>query len=264
VLRLRQELNIHGKMHVFGGSWGSTLALTYAIAHPETVQTLILRGVFLCRRADVDYFFQGNAADFALNALTAPVPGTYLDFPTAWQQFVAEIPSDDRGDIVKGLSKLLLGTPRNEADRDRALRAALACVAWESRTSRLNRDENSQSQPNHKYALKAARILIYYMMNGGFLGGSGEANRDNNYILDHVRRIKDIPVHIVHGRYDRVCHLYQPEALARSLQATGNNDVNYFITTAGHSSLEPETDSRLCTIMNDLPPMSPFDRGGES
>jgi len=101
------------------------------------------------------------------------------------------------------------------------------------------------------------------MMNGGFLGGSGEANRDNNYILDHVHRIKDIPVRIVHGRYDRVCHLYQSEALARSLRSVGNTDVTYFITTAGHSSLEPETDSRLCGIMNELPPMNPFDRGGE-
>ena len=106
VLRLRQELHIHGKMHVFGGSWGSTLALAYAIAHPETVQTLILRSVFLCRRADVDYFFQGNAADFALNPLATPVPGTYLDFPTAWQQFIAEIPTDDRGDVVKGLARI--------------------------------------------------------------------------------------------------------------------------------------------------------------
>ena len=76
VLRLRRELNIHGKMHVFGGSWGSTLALAYAIAHPETVQTLILRGIFLCRRADVDYFFQGNAADFALDPLRMRAPGT--------------------------------------------------------------------------------------------------------------------------------------------------------------------------------------------
>ena len=69
---------------------------------------------------------------------------------------------------------------------------------------------------------------------------------------------------IVHGRYDRVCHLYQAEALVQSLRIVGNNDVNYFITTAGHSSLEPETDARLCTIMNDLPPMTPFDRGGKS
>jgi pimeloyl-ACP methyl ester carboxylesterase len=92
VLRLRRELNIHGKMRVFGGSWGSTLALAYAIAHPETVQTLILRGIFLCRRADVDYFFQGNAADFALDPLGMRVPGTYLDFPAAWEDFVTEVP----------------------------------------------------------------------------------------------------------------------------------------------------------------------------
>jgi predicted esterase len=81
----------------------------------------------------------------------------------------------------------------------------------------------------------------------GFLVSGGEANRNNNYMLEHVHRLKDIPVHIVHGRYDRVCHLYQGEAVVRYLRAMGNEDVNYFITTAGHSSL----------------PMSPFDRGGE-
>jgi len=143
------------------------------------------------------------------------------------------------------------------------LKAASACVAWESSTSFLNRNENSQSQPNQKYALTAARILVHYIVNGVFLGGDGEASRDNNYILDQVHRLKDIPVHIVHGRYDRVCHLYQAEALVRALRAVGNTDPSYFITTAGHSGLEPETQSRLCTIMNDLPPMSPFDRGGK-
>ena len=263
VLRLRRELNIHGKMHVFGGSWGSTLALAYAIAHPETVQTLILRGVFLCRRADVDYFFQGNAADFALDPLGIRVPGTYLDFPAVWEHFVTEIPPEDRGDVVKGLAKIFAEQPQNEAERERVLKAASACVAWESSASRLKRDESSQSQPNQKYALMAGRILIHYMINGGFLCAGGEANRDNNYILDHVDRLKEIPVHIVHGRYDRVCHLYQAEALVRALRAVGNNEVNYFITMAGHSSLEPETDSKLCAIMNDLPPMSPFDRGGK-
>src|SRR5437764_14432429 len=129
VLRLRRELDIHGKLHVFGGSWGSTLALAYAIAHPDTVQTLILRGIFLCRRADVDYFFQGNAPDFALDALAMPVPGTYLDFPTAWQRFIAEIPADDRGDVVKGLAKILAVLPQNDADRDRVLKVTSAFVA---------------------------------------------------------------------------------------------------------------------------------------
>ena len=191
------------------------------------------------------------------------VPGTYLDFPAAWEQFVTEIPPEDRGDVVGGLAKIFAVQPQNEAERERVLKAASACVAWESSASRLNRDESSQSQPDQRYALMAARISIHYMINGGFLGAGSEANRDNNYILDHVDRLKEVPVHIVHGRYDKVCHLYQAEALVRALRAVGNSEVSYFITTAGHGSLEPETDSKLCAIMNDLPPMSPFDRGGK-
>jgi proline iminopeptidase len=257
VLELRQELTIRGKMHVFGGSWGSTLALAYAIAHPETVQTLILRGVFLCRRADVDYFFQGNAAEFAADPLAIPVPGAYLDFPTAWRHFVDTMPPEDRSDVVKGLAKAFAAPPQTGADRERLVKAALACVAREGSASRLNRNENSHGHQNEKYALTAARILIHYMINGGFLGGGGEANRDNNYILDHIARLRDIPVHVVHGRYDRVCHLYQAEALVRALRSIGNNAVSYFITTAGHSSFEPESDTRLRTIMNELPPMTP-------
>jgi len=256
VSALRHELSINGKMHVSGGSWGSTLALAYAIAHPETVQTLILRGVFLCRRADVDYFFQGNAAGFAADPLIMPVPGAYLDFPTAWRRFVDAIPPEDRGDVVKGLAKAFSKPPRNDAERERVVKAAAACIAWEGSASRLNRDENSHGQPNQKYALTAARILVHYMINGGFLGADGEANRDNNYILDHVIRLRDIPVHVVHGRYDRVCPLYQAEALVRALRNAGNNTVNYFITTAGHSSFEPETDTRLRTIVNELPRMT--------
>ena len=259
VLALRHELNIKSRMHVFGGSWGSTLALAYAIAHPTTVQTLILRGVFLCRRADVDYFFQGNAAEFAADPLAMAVPGAYLDFPTAWRHFVDVIPPEDRGDVVKGLAKAFASPPRTDEERERLVKAASACVAWESSTSRLNRDENSQSQPNQKYALMAGRILIHYMINGGFLCAGGEANRDNNYILDHIARLRDIPVHVVHGRYDRVCNLYQAEALVRALGNVGNIAVNYFITTAGHSSFEPETDTKLRTIMNELPPMTPLE-----
>jgi proline iminopeptidase len=163
--------------------------------------------------------------------------------------------------VVRGLAKILAMPPQNETERERVTKAASACVAWESSASRLKRDESSQSQPSQKYALMAGRILIHYMINGGFLGG--EPDRDNNYILDHVDRLREIPTHIVHGRYDRVCHLYQAEALVRALRAVGNDEVDYFITKAGHSSLEPETNSKLCAIMNDLPPMSPFDRGGK-
>jgi proline iminopeptidase len=257
VSALRHELGINGKMHVFGGSWGSTLALAYAIAHPETVETLILRGVFLCRRADVDYFFQGNAAEFAADPFTMPVPGAYLDFPTAWRHFVVAIPPEDRGDVVKALAKAFSAPPRTDEERERLVKAASACVAWEGSASHLNRDENSHSQPNQKYALTAARILVHYMINGGFLGAGGEANRDNNYILDNVARLRNIPVHVVHGRYDRVSHLYQAEALVRALRNACNNAVSYFITTAGHSSFDPKTDTRLRTLINELPPMIP-------
>jgi len=128
---------------------------------------------------------------------------------------------------------------------------------------RLKRDDGNPSQPNQKYALMAGRILIHYMVNGGFLGGGGEATRDNNYILDNGHRLKEIPVHIVHGRYDRICHLYQAEALVRGLRAIGNRDVHFVVTAAGHSSLEPETNAKLCAIMGNLPPMLPFDRGGK-
>ena len=225
-----------------------------------TVQTLILRGVFLCRRADVDYFFQGNAAEFTSDPLAMPAPGAYLDFPTAWRHFVDVIPPEDRGDVVKGLAKAFSSPPRTNAERERVVKAASACIAWEASASRLNRDENSQGQPNQKYALTAARILVHYMINGGFLGAGGAADRDNNYILDHIDRLRDIPVHVVHGRYDRVCHLYQAEALVRALRHAGNNAVSYFITTAGHSSFEPETDARLRTVMNELPPMTSPER----
>src|SRR5258708_9468189 len=95
------------------------------------------------------------------------------------------------------------------------------------------------------------------MINGGFLGAGRAANRDNNYILDHVARLRDLPIHIVHGRYDRVCHLYQAEALVRALRSAGNSAVNYCITTAGHASFEPETDTRLRMIMNARPPIIP-------
>jgi proline iminopeptidase len=257
VLALRHELNLNGKMHVFGGSWGSTLALAYAIARPETVQNLILRGVFLCRRTDVDFFFQGNAAEFAADPLAMPAPGAYLDFPSAWRHFVDVVPLEDRGDVVNGLAKVLFAPSRNDTQRAQQVKVASACLAWEGSVSRLNRDENSHGQPNKEYALTAARIMIHYMINGGFLTTGREASRDNNYILDHVARLRDIPIHIVHGRYDRVCHLYQAEALVRALRSAGNSAVKYFITTAGHVSFEPETDSRLRMIMNELPPMTP-------
>ena len=102
-----------------------------------------------------------------------PTPGAYLDFPTAWRHFIDVIPPEDRRDVVKGLAKAFSSPPRTDAERERLVKAASACIAWESSASRLDRDENSHSQPNQKYALTTARILVHYMVNGGFLGGGG-------------------------------------------------------------------------------------------
>src|SRR5260370_14983822 len=102
-------------MDVLGGRWGGTLALAYAIAHPATVQTLILRGVFLCRRADVDYFLQRNAAEFVADPLAMPAPGTYLDLPTAWRHFIAAIPPEDAGHVVNALAQTSCAPPRTRS-----------------------------------------------------------------------------------------------------------------------------------------------------
>src|SRR5207237_1994246 len=163
-------------------------------------------------------FFQVNAADVAVCPLAMPVPGAYLDFPTAWRHFVDTMPLEDRDDVVKGLAKAFAAPAQTDADRERLVKAALACVAWESSASRLNRDEDSHGQQNEKYALTAARILIHYMINGGFLGANGKVNRDNNYIIDHIARLRDIPVQVVNGRYDRMCLLYNAVPLVRALR----------------------------------------------
>jgi proline iminopeptidase len=125
VSALRHELNISGKMHVFGGSWGSTLALAYAIAHPATVQTLILRGVFLCRRADVDLFLP-EPPNSRQTRSPCRHPAPIWTFPTAWRHFVDVIPREDRGDVVKGLAKAFSSPPRTDAERERLAKVASA------------------------------------------------------------------------------------------------------------------------------------------
>src|SRR4029077_7327813 len=107
-------------------------------------------------------------------------PGTYLDFPVAWEHFVTEIPPEDRGDVVRGLAKIFALQPPNEGARERDMKATWAGVAWESSACRLKGDESSQSQPNQKYALMAGRILIHYMINGGVLLAERESTRLNS------------------------------------------------------------------------------------
>jgi len=256
MVRLREALAIDEKAHVFGGSWGSTLALAYAIAHPDTVQTLILRGIFLCRQKDLDYFYQGNAAGFADDPYDTRLPGTYMCFPEAWKQYVEVIAPEARHDMVKAYAALFSQTPQSAADEALQTRAAVAWSVWEGITSYLAQDT---SQPDRfadpRFARAFARIENHYFMNGAFLGGRGEANRTQSYLLENVHRIRHIPVHIVHGRYDVVCPRFQADELVHALEQAGARAIDYRVTPAGHSMQERENQRALTDIMDSLPRM---------
>lgn len=256
IVKLREALNIVGKMHVFGGSWGSTLALAYAIQYPETVQTLILRGIFLCRRKDIDYFYQGNAEVYAENPNATDQAGAYMFYPEAWKRFVEIIPVEERGDMIKAYAKRFSSTAETTADHDHLIAVATSWSVWEGVTSYLDYTEKNINRfADPSFAKAFARIENHYFMNGAFLGGSGEECRDQNYLLENVRQIKNIPVHIVHGRYDQVCPLFQAEELVAALKNVAAQQIDYRITLAGHSMQERENCLALTDIMDGLPSM---------
>ena len=244
---LREHLGVHGPMHVFGGSWGSTLALAYAIRYPPHVKTLILRGIFLCRRKDLDYFYQGNAHIFDKNPLDTSIPGTYLFYPEAWRRFVEAIAPENRHDMVKAYSEIFEnpGHPKLEE-------AASAWSVWEGSTSYLASDKDSSSYSDPEFAKTFARIENHYFMNGAFLDGT---NRDNNYLLEHAAVIAKakIPVYIVQGQFDQVCPRFQADELVAALKnADPEVKLRYVVTIAGHSQFDRETMHALTEIMDSL------------
>jgi len=254
--KLREDRGITGRAHVFGGSWGSTLSLAYAIAHPENVQTLILRGIFLCRRKDIDYFYQGNAATFEQQPDDTRLPGTYMMFPEAWGDFVRVIPQAERGDMVAAYDRIFSSAPKDEAELHRQVAAARAWSVWEGMTSYLAQDVSDAGRfADAAFAKAFARIENHYFMNGAFLGGAGAGNRDNNYLIENAARLRDIPVHIVHGRFDVVCPMFQADELVAALQKAGNTRIDYRRTPAGHSMTERENCLALTDIMDGLPAM---------
>jgi proline iminopeptidase len=202
---LRFSLVIRGKMHLFGGSWGSTLALAYAIKHPDNVKSMMLRGIFLCRKKDIDVFYQGDAADPG----NAALQGIGKYYPDEWSRYVEMVPQGERGDMVAAYRRLL-----DSPDKAMREEAARRWSRWEgiAMTYEPNKDvvENLE---DIKRAVPMANLENHYFMNSAFLGGSGEANRDQNYIIEHIGRIKNIPTQIVHGKEDRVCPVNQAEDL---------------------------------------------------
>ena len=207
--RLRTKLGIE-RWQVFGGSWGSTLALAYAETHPQRVLELVLRGIFMLRRWELEWFYQEGASRL---------------FPDAWEPYLEAIPEAERGDLIAAYHRRL--TSPDEATR---LAAARAWSVWEGATSFLRVDPAFViGHEDAAFALAFARIENHYFVNGGFFD-------DENQLLRDAARIADIPGVIVHGRYDVVC----PIQNAWELHKAWPKAELMISPTAGHSAFEAE------------------------
>ena len=211
---LREHLGIL-RWQVFGGSWGSTLALAYAQAHPSRATELVLRGIFMLRRWELEWFYQEGAGRL---------------YPAAWDQYLQAIPEVERADLISAYHRRL--TSHSEATR---LAAARAWSVWEASTSLLLPDEAFiDGHKDAHFALSFARIESHYFVHGGFFDVEDQLLRD-------APRLHGIPGVIVHGRYDVVC----PVQNAWDLHKAWPESRLQISPRAGHSAFEPENASAL-------------------
>jgi proline iminopeptidase len=206
--RLRERLGIQ-KWLVFGGSWGSTLALAYAAKHPDRVIALVLRGVFLLLDEEIRWFYQDGASRL---------------FPDAWERYVAPIPLEERDDLVSAFYRRLMSDDRNVR-----IAAARAWARWEGETISIAGPQALPSRFHEDRFVEAfARIENHYFVNKGFFPSNG-------WLLTQIDKFRHIPCRIVHGRYD-VC---TPLSSAWALKKAWPMADLEIVSDAGHSSLEP-------------------------
>jgi len=211
--RIRERLGIE-RWLVFGGSWGSTLALAYAQTHPERVSALVLRGIFLCRDDEIRWFYQQGASRL---------------FPDYWADFVAPVAPGDRHDLLGAYHRLLTG-----ADDIARMAAAKAWSTWEGRTATLLPNPSVVGHFGDPHvALSLARIECHYFVHQAFLRPG--------QLLEDAGRLAGIPAVIVHGRYDAICPLENAWALHRAMP--GSELV--IVPDAGHAASEPGIRSAL-------------------
>ena len=204
---LRDHLGIE-RWQVFGGSWGSTLALIYSQAHPERVTELVLRGIFLMRPKELHWFYQDGASRI---------------YPDHWEKFLAPIPDNERTDLLHAYHRRLMGN-----DRQQQLEAARAWSLWEGVTSNMvMSDAGVERFREDKFALALARIETHYFVNHGFMDGPGQ-------VLRNLDRIRTVPAVIVQGRYDLVC----PMTTAWELHRAWPEAEFRIVADAGHSAFE--------------------------
>ena len=216
---IRVELGL-GKVILFGGSWGATLALFYAISHPECVARLVLRGVFSMTQAELDWFYGGGAGRF---------------FPDLWARFASPIPEDERGDLIAAYHRRLFSGNLVEE-----MRFARLGANWENALATIDTNMIGGEGPSD-YARAFSRLENHYFVNKGFLDG-------DEWILRNRHRIEGIPADIVQGRYDMVC---PPVSAHRLAQGWAKARLK-LVPLAGHALSEPGISAELVAIMDGL------------
>ncbi len=217
---IREHLEIE-RWVLFGGSWGSTLSLVYAEAHPQRVQGLILRGIFLCRPSEIQWFYQEGASRI---------------YPDYWEHYIGLIPPDERGDLLQAYHRRLTGS--DEVGR---MAAAKAWAHWEAQAATLLPNERLLLHFDDPFtALSLARIENHYFVNNAFL--------EPDQILRHAGCLADIPGYIIHGRYDMVCPLEN----AYQLHKAWPKARFHIVPDAGHAALEPGTRNTLLAAAREL------------
>ena len=217
--KIREHLNID-KWAVFGGSWGSTLALSYAIKYPNHCTALILRGIFMLRQKELKWFYQEGAS---------------FIYPDAWEKYLEPIPKNKRHDLISAYYEILTGD-----DKQARYKAAKAWSIWEASTSKLIQNKKSLHHfENDDVADIFARIECHYFINKGFFEYDG-------WILDQIDIIRNIPSVIVQGRYDVVC----PMITAWELHKKWPEADFHVIPDSGHSMLEAGIRNKLIEYTN--------------
>ena len=216
---IREKLKIN-KWLVFGGSWGSTLAIAYAQKYPDHVSQMILRGIFMLRKKELQWFYQYGASEF---------------YPESWQGFLKEIPLKDRDNLIEAYRKIFYGD-----DKDKKLSAAKAWSKWEASCSFINHNPDAvKDSVNAEFALAFALIENHYFVNKGFLD-------NENQLLDNIDIIRDIPSIIIQGRYDVVC----PPTTAYELHSKWPESKLVIAPFSGHSAFEEEITHELINATN--------------
>ena len=217
--KLRQELGIT-KWMVFGGSWGSTLALAYSQSHPSSVSEIVIRGIFMLQQHELDWFYQEGASKL---------------FPDEWQKFIDVIEDSKRGNLMKAYNEIF-----NGSDEKARLSAAVAWSRWEASTSKLVKNDSLMDEfSNPHFALAFALIENHYFMNKGFL-------EHEKQLLDGIEKIRDIPAVIVQGRYDVVC----PMETAYEVSKRWPEASFEIAQNSGHSAFEKEIVHLLVSATN--------------